>query len=334
MAATSNDMSRCIDSVLVTTRYGRRHRQRLAGIFGPAEIIECDARDDDAVQRALDRVDVAIIGHDVDRRFLDAPRLRWVHCDKAGIEKSARPEVFERGLMVTGSAGRSAPALAEHVLYFMLSLAYRAADFHDARVAQRWGIEGQGQLRALRGRTVGLVGLGQTASALIPVLDVLGMKSIVYRRRSAGHDRAARIYSREAGDSLEPLLRESDFVVLACSLNDTSRCMIDASAIRSMKSSVFLINVARGGLVDEAALVDALHAGTIAGAGLDTFCVEPLPAGHPLWSAPNVLITPHVTPVLADRTDRILDIVDENAERFRSGRTLLNLLTADDIYTP
>lgn len=323
-----------IDSVLVTVPYGERHRERLRNLFSPADIIECDRRDDQGIRRALRDADVAVIAGDVDGRFLEAPKLKWVHCEQAGIERSARPEVFELGLLVTGAAGRSAPALAEHVLYFMLGLAYRSADFHEAARAQRWGIEGQQRLRALRGATVGLIGMGHTATALLPVLDALGMETLVYRRMAEKPPYVARLYAQGRGDTPAELLRASDFVVLACSLNNSTRNLVDATSLASMKRSAFLINVARGGLVDETALVEALRTGRIAGAGLDTFSVEPLPVGHPLWSAPNVLITPHVTPPLRDRTDRSLDILADNVERFRAGHPLLNLLTPADLFTP
>jgi phosphoglycerate dehydrogenase-like enzyme len=122
--------------------------------------------------------------------------------------------------------------------------------------------------------------------------------------------------------------------VLACSLNDSSRRIIDRDAFTAMKSTARLINIARGSLVDEQALLDALTNERIAGAGLDTFCVEPLPGNSPLWDAPNVLITPHFTPPLADRTERSLEIIADNKRRFLNGESMLNRLTTADTYHP
>src|SRR5918912_251000 len=165
-----------IDYVLATVSYQGEHLERLRRAFAPAEIRQARRDDAPGIAQALERADVAVLAGDLDERFLRASRLRWIHCDHAGLNKSARPEVFERGLLVTSSAGRSSPALAEHAILFMLALAYHFPAFYEAQKAHRWGIAGQDQLRGLIGHTVGIVGLGNTGSELATRTRALGMR--------------------------------------------------------------------------------------------------------------------------------------------------------------
>ena len=320
-----------IGVVLLTVRWADEYVERLRQALGDVEIVRTQDRAE--IERTLRRADVAVLSGDLDDRFADAPNLRWVHCDHAGLNKSARPWVFERGLLVTSSSGRSAPALAEHAILFMLLFSYRFPAFLEAQRQHRWGIPGQDQLRGLIGRTVGVVGLGNTGQELAARAQALKMRVLGYRRRAEAVPGVDRLYAAERGDSLDDLLRESDFVVLATPLSDATHHLIGARELGLMKRSAVLVNMARGGVVDEAALLAALREGQIAGAGLDTFAVEPLPPDSPLWDAPNVLITPHTTPQVPDRTGRSLEMIAENIRRYRAGERMLNLLTPDDVYT-
>lgn len=323
-----------IDVVLVTVVYQGAHLERLRQAFAPAEWLHLRRNDAAGIAVALERADVAVLAGDLDERFLRAPRLRWVHCDHAGLNRSARPEVFERGLLVTSSAGRSSPALAEHALFFMLALAYNFPAFYEAQRAHRWGVRGQEGMRALYGRTVGIVGVGHTGMELAVRAKACGMRVLGYRRRATAPPPGVdRLYSAGRGDSLDDLLRESDFVVLAVPLSDATYHLIGARELALMKPTAYLVNMARGPIVDEAALLAALYEGRLAGAGLDTFAQEPLPLDSPLWDAPRTLITPHVTPQVPDRTGRSVHIICENVRRYRAGEPLLNLLTPEDVYT-
>lgn len=322
-------------TVVTTLKYAGRHWDRLAEALAGASLLRFDSVQDPAIQAALDEAAIAILAKDPDERLLRAPRLRWIHVDHAGLNRVARPEAFRPGLVVTGSAGRSAPVLAEHALFFALALAYRYPAFLDAQRAHQWGVPGQDDLRGLFGRTLGVVGLGHTGQALAVRANAFGMRVLGYRRRAteppAGVDQ---LFSAERGGGLEELLQESDFVVLALGLSNSTHHLIGARELDLIGPKGYLINMARGPIVDEAALLRALREGRIAGAGLDTFEVEPLPADSPLWDAPNTLITPHVTPAVPDRTARSLDIICENIRRFQAGEPLLNALTPQDIYTP
>jgi phosphoglycerate dehydrogenase-like enzyme len=323
-----------ITTVLTTVAYSGNHMERLRTAFAPAEFIHLSRSDDLGIASALERADVAVLAGDLDERFLRAPRLRWIHCDHAGLNKSARPEVFDRGMLVTSSAGRSSPVLAEHAMLFMLALSFNFPAFLDAQREHRWGIPGQDALRGLFGKTVGIAGLGNTGLELAVRAKAFGMRVLGYRRRATetppGVDR---LYSADRGDALDELLQESDFVVLAVPLSDATHHLIGERELRLMKPAAYLVNMARGAVIDEAALVRALYEGWIAGAGLDTFTQEPLPPESPLWEAPHTLITPHTTPQVPDRTGRSLDIICENVRRYRAGEPLINALTPEDVYS-
>jgi phosphoglycerate dehydrogenase-like enzyme len=322
-----------IKIVMTTLPYQQGHWERLIQAISPAELIRLEPDNANGIAAALERADVALLSGDLDERSLYAPHLRWIHSDHAGLNKSARPEVFERGLIVTSSAGRSSPALAEHILFFMLALTYNYPAFYQAQLAHQWGIPAQDRLRGLYGRTVGIIGMGNTGKDLAIRVKACGMRVSGYRRRRAepplGVDR---IYS-DQGETIDALLKESDFVVLVLPLSDATYHLIGERELALMKPSAFLINLARGAIVDEVALVTALRNRTIAGAGLDTFKQEPLPPDNPLWDTPNTLITPHTTPKVPDRIGRSLDIICENVRRYRANEPLLNVLTAEDVFT-
>lgn len=321
-------------TVLTTLRYEGEHWRRLAEALGGAELLRFDSPDAPGFDAALERADVAILAKDPDERFYRAPRLRWIHVDHAGLDKAAKPEAFRESLAITGSAGRSAPVLAEHAMYFALALAYDARAFHEAQRAHRWGVPGQEKLRGLFGRTMGIVGFGNTGRELAARAKAFGMQVVAYRRRRGDTPvNVDRMFSADAGDSLDTLLIESDFVVLALGLSEVTYHLVAERELDLIGPTGYLINMARGPIVDEAALVRAVREGRIAGVGLDTFEIEPLPAVSPLWDLPNVIITPHVTPAVPDRTARSLDIICENIRRFRMGEPLLNRLTREDAYT-
>ncbi|HEU5027328.1 MAG TPA: D-2-hydroxyacid dehydrogenase [Spirillospora sp.] len=327
--------ARDIGSVLATVGFDPGQIEQLRLAFAPAEFVHVRPDDDAGIARALERADVAVVAGDIDERYLGAPHLKWVHCNHSGLTKSAMPGVFERGLVVTGSAGRSAPALAQHGFYFALALTFDARRLLEMQDAHVWrGIEGYENKLGLWGKTLGIVGFGHTAREMARIGKVFGMRVIVYRRSSA--ERAPDVdvmLSADDGDTMDRLVEEADVIMLATQLTDATHHLFSAGEFARMKNSAFIVNMARGAVIDQDALVKALHAGDIAGAGLDVFDPEPLPPDSALWDAPNVIITPHMTPALPDRAQRSIDIIVENIRRYRAGESMVNVLTPRDVYT-
>jgi len=268
------------------------------------------------------------------RELRRAPALAWVHAPHAGLDGADLAGLLDRGVTVTSSAGRSAEALAEHALWFLLALNNRARRFDRAQRWRVWGIPGQHDLRALHGRTVLVVGTGHTGRAVARACGALGMRVLGHRRRDALPDGPfERVTSSDRGEPVDLLLPEADAVVLTASLNDGSRHLLGAEQLASMPPGSLLVNLGRGGLVDEAAMVAALRSGHLAGAATDVVEGEPLRLRSPLWRAPNLVLTPHVTPRLDDRDERAFAVLLANVERWLADDPLANVVGPDDVYT-
>ena len=329
-----NVARREIKQVLCTLKFDATDIEQVRRGFEPAQFIHHQPDDSAGIARALETVDVAVISGDLDDRHIQAPKLRWIHCDHSGLTRSARPEVFEKGIIVTGSAGRSAAALAQHGFYFALALTFDARGLIANQATHTWrGIPGYEKRLGLAGKTLGIVGLGHTGREMALIGKALHMKVIAYTR-SIQPDRPEvdQLLCADRGDTADALIESADVIMLATQLTDDTYHMFSREQFARMKRSAIIINMARGPVIDESALIEALHNGTIAGAGLDVFDKEPLPASSPLWDAPNTLLTPHMTPALPDRTQRSIDMIVSNAERYRTGQPMLNALTQRDVF--
>ncbi len=219
------------------------------------------------------------------REAMDAPSLRWFHVGGSGFEHIGRWDP-ER-VTVTNSAGVLAPFLAETAIAALMSLAVGLPGFAVDQRARRWAPR---RFRPVAGRTLLIVGVGRVGGALAERAAALGLRVIGVRGRGASHPAVERMVGP---DGLDALLPEADIVSLHPRLTDTTRGMFDARRLALMKPGALLLNSARGPVVEEGALIAALRSGQIAGAWLDVFEREPLPADSPLWALPNVLITPH-----------------------------------------
>lgn len=324
-----------IRAVLGRVRWPAEYRRRLEALFAPAEVIFADRDDDRAVEAALARCDVAIVDGVLDDRYLAAPNLKWAHCDQSGIDGFAPRRLADSPLAVTSSKGRSGPVLAEHALHFILALSHDSRRFLRAQTVRAWGVRGQEDLRGLHGRKVCVIGLGATGLNLARLCRALGMEVVAYRRRSAPCEvEGVNVFSRDAGDGLGAALAGADVLALCASLNDDSYRMVGAAEIAALKPGAFLVNMARGQLVDEAAMIAALRSGLLGGAGLDVADPnEPLAPWDRLWSAPNLILTPHVTPQMPDRIARTLDLLAANRARYLAGEPLMQRFTDEDVFT-
>jgi D-2-hydroxyacid dehydrogenase (NADP+) len=243
----------------------------------------------------------------------EAARLKWIQTLGTGVDNLTDQTALRQDIIVTNVRGIHGAPVSEAALATMLALARdlpRAVRAQDERQWRRFPAQ------LLHNKTVGIFGVGAIAEALAPKCQAFGMRVIGVSsapRSARGFDR---IYSR---DELLHVVGEFDFFVLLTPLTAATRNSIDAKIFRAMKPASFLINLARGGVVDEAALVEALNSGRIAGAALDVFNEEPLPAGHPFWAMANVIITTHQGGFCDVYIDYALPTVEANMRSFLSG---------------
>ncbi|HEX6939990.1 MAG TPA: D-2-hydroxyacid dehydrogenase [Longimicrobiales bacterium] len=254
--------------------------------------------------------------------------LRWVHSGTAGVRSSLTPEMLERDVVFTNSAGVHAPAMAETVLAMILHFARGLDHAVRAQAAGRWDKRGfdavDAPVREVAGSTVGIVGYGGIGREVAKRARAFGARVIALKRRPARPERDVEIvYGR---DGLERILEESDYIVLSAPETPETQGLIDAAALARLRPHAVLVNVARGGLVDEDALVDALRGGRLRGAALDVFATEPLPETSPLWRLPNVLITPHVSAYTHRFWERECALLEANLARYLAGQPLLNVV--------
>jgi len=323
-----------IRKVVSTVWYDKENYHRLRNVFPEANFVYVNFYEKDKIREELKDADAAIILGDVDNCMLESDTLKWIFCDHSGLNGSARDEVFAKNIIVTGAAGRSAPVLAEHCIYFMLQGCYHTKELLKAQEEGKWGVEGSNTWRGLYGRKVGILGLGNNGKMLADRLRAFDMDVYAYDKFPIkGYDWLKGKFIANNGDTPDWILENCDFVVLTLMLTDETYHMFNGETFKKMKKDAFLVNMARGGIVDTQALTEALQNGEIAGAGLDVIEEDPLPSDHPLWRMPNVYITPHTTPQVPDRARRSIEIIKENARRFEAGEPMLNAMTERDRFT-
>jgi phosphoglycerate dehydrogenase-like enzyme len=247
------------------------------------------------------------------------PRLRWVQLPTMGYDPVELHGV-PAGVTVTTAGDAYAPTVAEHALTLLLALVRRLPAAVLNAEQHRWDQSGARGIGTLHGATVAVVGFGNIGREVAIRLRAFGASIIAVTRSGRTDPLADEIVKAE---HLHDALGRSDAVVLAVPLSAQTRHLIDARALAAMRSHAFLINIARGGVVDQAALTAALTEGRIGGAGLDVTDPEPLPPDDPLWTLPNALITPHVAGYGGDVAPRrILALVERNLRNFIEGRPL------------
>ena len=266
-----------------------------------------------------------VIEHVVSR----APRLRWIHSASAGVDRISGGVVQERGIVVTNARGVFSRPIAEYVVMMSLAIARRLPQLLELQRERTW--------QPLRGRelselTIGIIGYGSIGAEVARLLAPFGCRVIATRRhpeRGAGDVPNVELSSL---DELPAVLRASDIVVVAAPLTDETAGLIGAEQLAEMREDAWLINIARGRLIDELALRRALESGWIGGAVLDVFSEEPLGPESPLYRTPNLIITPH-TSWASDRVvERTVDLFVENLRRDREGQPLRNLVDLEAGY--
>ena len=289
-----------------------------------AELIEAESLDDAAF--LLDGADV-YMGICNDLIFENSDSIRWMQNYTAGIDRCLKsPLIHERNFLLTNMQRIYGPGIAEHVIAMTYMLSRKLHVFHDRQQEQKWDRKAvnRASMWELQGRTMLVVGLGGTGTQVAKRAHGLGMRVIATRNSS----RKGPQYVDYVGlsDELHKLAAEADVVVNSTPLTPATTGMFDKKFFAAMKPGAYFINVGRGKSVVTDDLVEALNSGRIGGAGLDVQDPEPLPPGHPLWTASNVIITPHISSSSTEQMKRFWLLVRENLRRYVNGEHMLNVV--------
>ncbi len=251
-----------------------------------------------------------------------APSLRWAHVHSAGADRPIFMDLMARGVRVTTSSGANAGVVAQTALAGLLALARRFPQLMAAQRSHVWApLIGTGLPRDLAGQTAVIVGWGAIGQQLGVLLVALGLRVVVVRHSAASAGEGVETVTFEA---LQTVLPRADWLLLACPLTERTHGLVNARALARMPEGAHLVNVARGEVVDEPALVSALQTGRLAGAYLDVFGYEPLPADSPLWDMPNVIVTPHSAGFSDGNAARVEEMFLSNVERWLVNAPLRN----------
>lgn len=283
--------------------------------------------------QSYDRVPEEIVDADVfigwslrPEQFVIAKKLKWIHSPAAAVHQLMYPELIRSNVILTNSTGVHGPVVAEHAIAVLLALAKRLPQAMHYQARKIWAQEllwnEHPRPREVAGATVLVIGMGGIGREFAIRAKALGMNVLAVRQNPAkGAGPADAVYGLE---QMEELLPKADFVLLCTPVTPATTGLINRERLGKMKFGSYLINVARGPLIDDAALIEALQQQRIAGAALDVFDQEPLPADSPFWSLENVLITPHTAAVTEKLWDRHYDLIVENLNRLLAGEALLN----------
>lgn len=317
-----------------TDTFLRDHGARLRAAAPLIDVVTLD-RDDTIASGDIEQATIAFMSPDTwpdrARPFFDgvaaAASLDWFHSMFAGVDGPIFKALAARGVRVSRSAGASANAIAETVFMFLHGLGRNLHHAHRDYAERRF----QWHLwSALEHRRIAVLGYGPVGQRIVHLALAYGMRPTILRRHARGDEPCPTRRLEELGD----VVSDQDVIVTALPLTDDTRNIVSADVIAAMGPDTVFINVARGALVDQAALTGALRAGKIAGAGLDVFASEPLPADDPLWDSPNVLITPHNAGSSHGSRLQIVDGFFENLDLYLAGRPIRHEVLAERQKAP
>lgn len=254
-----------------------------------------------------------------------ADSLRWVQIHSAGADRPIYPRLRARGVQVTTASGANAMVVAQSAVAGVLALARHLPQLWDAQRRREWAsLMGTGLPRELSGQTAVVVGWGPIGQNIVRVLLALGLKTVVVRQQAVA---AGPGIETVGFDQLHGVLPRADWLLLACPLTERTRRLVDATALALLPAGARIVNVARGEVVDEPALIAALQSGRLGGAFLDVFASEPLAPESSLWDLPNVVVTPHSAGFSDGNAARVAEIFLDNLGRWARGAALCNLVT-------
>lgn len=284
-----------------------------------------EVRNREDLEARLKEADVLLVSGLWRNELIDvAPKLRFIQSISAGVDQYSRERLSAANIRLASAQGVNARAVAEHAIALVLAISRRLGEARDNQGKHAWrGMIGDLSIREdeLGGKTMLVVGQGRIGGRLAQIAKAFDMKVVGIRRDAAADRGAADAVHTYA--ELDRLIPQADYVALTCALTPETEGLIGAKQLGLMKASASLINVARGKVVDEAALIETMKAGRIFGAGIDVTREEPLPAASPLWDLPNVFITPHTGGETRAYEDNVLDILLDNLGRLWRGEAAL-----------
>ena len=315
-----------------SVRYGKTLTTDAARAGIPLEFLVLPAdREARLAEADCARAEIAFFSSDVfpdySRQFFSAvrkaPALKWLHVFNAGVDHPIYTEMLERGVRLTPSSGSTAEPIAQTAIAGLLMLARCFPRSLEAQRRHVWDpIRAPHLPPDLQGQTAIVLGLGHIGREIARLAQVLGLRVIGIRR--SPRQPADPVDEMHPPQDLAALLPRCDWLVIACALNATTRGLIDADMLQRLPQGARIINIARGEIVDETALTEALRSGRIGGAYLDVFAKEPLPAESPLWDLPNVIISPHNSAAASGNDDRVYNIFLDNLQRWTKNAPLRN----------
>lgn len=314
---------------------------RLRALSPTLDIVDVTADDTFDIDALADPAVEIIVGRRAPADLTRVPGLRWLQVGSAGVDHLAADPPWAKGILVTNGRGVFAVPIGEYVSGAILRINQPVGRWAADQASHQWPVHDEPVATVVRGRTAVLVGYGSIGREVARQLAALGLRILAVKPRpDVRADTSYRVPGTGDPDgsipdrivgvaALTEVAREADYLVLTLPLTPQSRHIVGADVLAALPATAWLINVSRGALVDEQALLEALRAGRLAGAVLDVVAEEPLPPDHPLWEAPDVTITPHVSGATSRFRD---DLVVENVRRYLAGEPLLNPVDPDRGY--
>ncbi len=330
-------------TVLITIPFEDDLLDQFRRVSDRIELISTPTQDvSDIPEDVWDRVAVLYTSHVLPEPG-QAPRLRWIQAHTAGVDHLLEQPIFQsEDVLLTSSSGIHVSIMSEYVYMMMLAFGHHLPDMMAYKARANWPAEHRFETflpTPLRGSTLGIVGYGSVGRELAHLAHTFGMEVLAVKRDvrhpadtesytlpSTGDPEGVYFHRLYPPEALISMVRECDFVVLTVPLTESTRHMVSADVLAAMKPTAVLINVSRGGVVDEEALLAALQSGQIGGAAMDVFEAEPLPADSPFWKLPNLIISPHVSGNSPYYNADAAALFVENLKRFIARKDLLNLV--------
>lgn len=296
-----------------------KHIRQIKDVKENLKVVLRTSPSDSLLKKELVDTDILLSGSEIPK-IASKSNVKWIHVSSAGVDKLSE-ELKKSSIVITNSSGVHPIPISEHVLGFMLMFARQLNKAYKSQIDRKWNREMTGVFE-LRGKTVGIIGMGRIGSQIGRLTKAIGMKVFTVAREV--HKKEKFVDKLYVYKDIDAVLKEADFVVNALPSTTETFHLFKADKFNKMKRSAYFINIGRGKTVNENDLIDALKNRKIAGAGLDVFELEPLPAKSLLWKLENVIITPHVSGLTPYYMDRVIDIFSMNLKAYLSKKPLPN----------